>query len=457
MKKRFPLIASVLALISVSLYAVSGFYAWGQASYPLPTYPTETVVNPTDLLDVIPNGAPGPTRTFLTAPTLAGYVGSLPAKANYLIGGDATTNLWQRSTAGTAATTTVAYGSADRWASWSGTSTEVKVIRDSTAADLPGGYQYAFKMQRTSGQTGVVQTCMLQAIESANSYSLAGSTAELDFHAAYGANFSAASKQMTAYIITGTGADEGVAGTSSVAYGLNAGGGGSGSWTTQANATAAVITLVPGVGRYAAIGAIPAGTTEVAVALCFKPVGTAGTNDYVAFSGIQLVRTQLAANTTAGFDCSTTTGGNGTQIGTNAANVQCAAYDRYRSITAETLLQQRYYWQINEPAASLGVGEGGTYETTTICGIPIKNPVTMRVAPTVTIGGTSEGVGTWAIISKSQTPVALATTYLVQDATIGNTAEVTNLSATTASTTAGFACRLVGAGGGANIQASAEL
>lgn len=449
MKKRFPLIAAALAL------SLGGGYAWSQASYPLPTYPTETVVNPGDLLDVIPNGAPGPTRTFLTPPTLAGYVGSLPAKSNYLIGGDATTNLWQRGTAGTAATVTVAYGSADRWASWSGTLTEVKVIRDSTAADLPGGYQYAFKMQRTSGQTGVVQTCMLQAIESANSYSLAGSTAELDFHAAYGANFSAASKQMTAYIITGTGADEGVAGTSSVAYGLNAGGGGSGSWTTQANATAAVITLVPGVGRYAAIGAIPAGTTEVAVALCFKPVGTAGTNDYIAFSGIQLVRTQLAANATAGFDCSTTTGGNGTQIGTNAGNVQCAAFDRYRSITVETALQQRYYYSILESASSgAQQSAAGNGATTTTCQLYFPFPVNMRIAPTfAALAAFSTSTFT---ITHIATATALGTPYL---AVLGaNTVNGGSITATVASgLTTGQTCVLTSANGSGSFGWSAEL
>ena len=84
-------------------------------------------------------------------------------------------------------------------------------------------------------------------------------------------------------------------------------------------------------------------------------------------------------------------------------------------------------------------------------------PVTMRAAPTLTIGGTAESNATWAVMVGSTTPVVLASTYLVQDAVIGNTTNMIALQATTASKTAGYGCTLVGAGGGANIQASAEL
>src|SRR4029077_2902794 len=219
-------------------------------------------------------------------------------------------------------------------------------------------------------------------VEGVNAYQFQGTTAELDFHAATGANFSAAGANMTAYIITGTGADEGVAGTSSVAFGLNAGGGGSGGWTTQANATAAVINLggVSSMGRYAAVAKIPVGTTEIAAALCYTPVGTAGTNDYVAFSGIGLVRNPaLTANATAGYSCD------------NQSNsqVNCTTFER-RSQAFETLLQQRYFYLLAETAASKIVSQGGAYMTATICDVAIKLPVTMRVAPTLTIGGTAE-------------------------------------------------------------------
>src|SRR5215469_12705164 len=192
---------------------------------------------------------------------------SIPLAGNAIIGGDATTNLFQRGTTGSSVTTTTTYGGPDRLFYWSGTNTAMTVSRDSTAADLPpgGGYQYAFKMARTSGQTGVVQVCMGQEIESINAYQFQGATAELDFHAFTGANFSGVSSSvysLKAYIIYGTGTDEGAA---KMAFGLNAGGGGGSGWTGQANATAAVVTL-PGIsasGRYAAVASVPTTATEL--------------------------------------------------------------------------------------------------------------------------------------------------------------------------------------------------
>ena len=439
--KRLGLLAGVLTL------ATAGGFALAQLA---PSVITPPQINNGDLVEIIPGGVPTATKQFVPYGGVANYIASQPGKGNALIGGDASTNLWQRNTTGSSVTTTVTYGGPDRWAYWSGTNTAMTVTRSNTAAALPTGYQQTFRMQRTAAQTGVVQMCMLQEVETVNSYQFQGTTAELDFHAYTGANFSAASSNMTAYIITGTGADEGVAGSASVAFGLNAGGGGSGGWTGQANATAAVINLggVSTLGRYAAVANIPAGATEIAVALCYTPVGTAGTTDAVYFSDIQLVRNPTLAgkaSATAGYSCD------------NTANpqIQCSAFER-RHQAIETALQQRYYYQINEPAASKAVGNGN-YQTSTICDVQIPLPMPMRAAPTLVIGGTAESNTTWAVMIASVTPVVLASTYLVQDAVIGNTPTMIAVQATTAAKTAGQGCTLVGAGGGANIQASAEL
>ena len=439
----------ITAALAVAGFAVVASALAFAQSYPPPAVPQ---IGATDLIKVIPSGNPAVGDQYAPAPLLGNYGATLPGNnpENVLIGGDATTNLWQRGTAGTAATTAVAYGSADRWASWSGTSTEVKVIRSSTAADLPAGYTYAMKLQRTSGQTGVVQVCMMQEVESVNAQGFPGQTAELDFHAATGANFSAASANMTAYIMYGTGTDDGVAGGASGAYGLNAGGGGSVGWAGQVNlATVVNLGAVSTDNRYSVVANIPTTATEIGVALCFKPVGTAGTNDYIAFSGIQLTRN--SALTTVAATAAANTG-----VALNVNDPRAKAFAR-RSQQTETALQQRYFYQLNEPAASKIVSNGGIYNTATICDVSIKLPVTMRAIPTLVIGGTPEANTTWAVMSKSTTPVALATTYLIQDAAIGNTTDTIAVQGTTASTTAGFGCQLVGAGGGANIQASAEL
>ena len=384
-----------------------------------------------------------PQTAGYTSNGLAGYAQGVTAGfGNYLIGGDASTNLFQRATPGASETTTFAYGGPDRWAYWSGTSTAMTVSQDSTAGDLPPATKNAFKMARTSGQTGVVQMCMAQEVESANVYGLEGKTVELDFDAFTGANFSAAAPyNMTAYIVTGTGTDEGM---QKLAWGLNAGGGGSTAWAGQANATAAVIPLggVSTLGRYMAVANIPAAATEIGVALCYTPVGTAGTNDYIAFSNIQLLRSTNGGlvSTTAGY---------------SSVSSPVTATQR-RSAAQEATLQQRYFIQINEPAASKAVGNG-SYLTATICDVQIPLPTQMRIAPTLTIGGTTESATTWAVMVGSTTPVALATTFLVQDAVVGNTVNMIAVQGTTASKAVLDPCTLVGAGGGANIQASAEL
>lgn len=361
-----------LGLVASGAFALGLGAAVAQLAPPLavPAY-----INDVDLLQIVPAGIPTAAEQFVSVSQLAGYSGGLPSKGNVLIGGIADSNLFQRATTGASVTTTVTYGGPDRWAYWSGTNTAMTVSQDTTAADLRPGTKAAFKMARTSGQTGVVQMCMLQEIESVNVYQFQGQTAELDFEAITGANFSPASGNVTVYIITGTGTDQGVAGSNSVAFGLNAGGGGSGGWTGQANATAAVISLsgTGTTGRYAAVARIPATATEMAVALCMTPVGTAGTNDYVAFQNIQLVRNAsltAKASTTLGYSCD-----NSIQT-----QINCTALDRTRPAALEALLQYRYFYKITEGAAITQRGPCAAIDTThTNC--YLNTPVPMRIAP----------------------------------------------------------------------------
>ena len=256
---------------------------------------------------------------------------------------------------------------------------------------------------------------------------------------------------MTAYVIYGTGQDKGVAGSSSVAFGLNAGGGGSGGWTGQTNATAAVISLggVSTAGRYAAVAAIPLTANEIAVALCYTPVGTAGANDYIAFDGIQLTINDALtpfASATVGYSDA-------------APQVRFApkAFDR-RSQGVETAYQYRYYWQTND-AVSTQVYGSGFYYTTTECNIVMNFPLPMRAVPAVAFGGKTLDNTTFAVLNATgTTPVALATDYLTAGLAAASIYAGT-LEATTAGSTAGWACDLIGAATPttANIQWSAEL
>lgn len=412
-----------------------------------------------DLFQDVVGGQPTAQGFYASGALLSGAFGQAAQNDNALIGGDAGQNLWQRATTGSSVTTTVTYGGPDRWAYWSGTSTAITLTRDSTAAALPTGTPYDFRLQRTAAQTGIIQSCIAQEIGNGISQYLSGHTVELDFNVYTGANFSATA--MNAYITYGTVAagDEGM---QKLAWGLNAGGGGSTAWTGQTNATTGAFTGMAASTAYkvAAVATLPATATEVGVELCYTPVGTAGTTDALYFSNIELRKADyLASFANATTAYAVTTSGTNAYI-TAVANGQATfasipTFSR-RQNSLEAVLQYQYFWQINEPAASKVVGNGN-YQTATICDIQIPVPVPMRIAPTLTIGGTAESATTWAIMIASTTPVVLASTYLIQDAVIGNTPNAIAVQGTTASKTAGQGCTLVGAGGGANIQASAEF
>lgn len=421
-------------LAIAALLTLGGSLAFAQ------NLPMVTKINPTDAFQDVVNGVPTAQNQYASATTLIGYGVAQATKLNVLIGGDAGTNLFQRATTGASVTATITYGGPDRWAYWSGAATAMTVSRDTTAADLPAqAYQAAFKMARTSGQTGVLPLCMTQEVETQNSIMFQGSTAELDFYATAGANYSAANGALTAYIVTGTGVDEGVA---KLAFAFNAGGGGSSTWAGQANTVADVATISTQPTRFAAVGVIPTTATELAVIFCYTPVGTAGTNDYVALSGIQLSRnaalTSVAALTTA-TDCST---------------INCSSYDR-RSIGAETDLQQRYTYSINEAAitaGSIALGGGTALGTTTTCSVNVPFPETMRIAPTYANALTAS---TFKVVSASQAATILATPF---SATLGaNSVNSASLNITTTGMTAKDSCELVSAAGAGQMLWSAEL
>jgi hypothetical protein len=403
------------------------------------TLPQVQQINPTDLFEDIVRGAPSAQSQYASALLMSGYNASQPVNLNAVIGGDAGTNLFQRATTGASVTTTITYGGPDRFAYWSGTATAMTVSRDTTAADLPAAaYQAAFKMARTSGQTGVIPLCMVQEVETVNAIMFQGQTAELDFWATAGANYSAASSALTAYIITGTGTDEGV---SKMAFAFNAGGGGSSTWAGQASTVADVATISTAPTRFAAVGSIPVGTTEIGVMFCYTPVGTAGTNDYVAISGIQLTRNaslaSIAASTTAS-DCST---------------INCTAFAR-RHQGLEALLQYRYFYKLTETAAIDPVGPCAAIDTThTNCWIAFSTP--MRIAPTGTYvaGFASPTSTTQATLGACS---ALATAVTVTSAVAAPTGALVTCTATTIPA-AGIASFLYSNNGSGTMSFTSEL
>ncbi len=424
----------------LGLAAVAALTLGGVANAQV-TLPQVQVINPTDLFQDIPRGVPSAGNQYASALQLSAFGDSMARTNNVLIGGDAGTNLFQRATTGASQTTTVAYGGPDRWAYWSGTNTAMTVSRDTTAADLPASnYQAAFKMARTSGQTGVVQVCMVQEVETVNAIQFQGQTAELDFHATAGANFSAASSTLNAYIVYGTGTDEGV---SKLAFAFNAGGGGSSTWAGQTNATVGAVAISTVPNRYAVVAAIPTTATEIGVIFCFTPVGTAGTNDYVALSGIQLVRNAALtakASATVGYTCAT--------------DIVCTSFDR-RLQGTEANLQYRYFYKIAESAAITPIASCGNSTTSlALCLVPF--PVPMRAAPTMTYTAGFAANTTTAMTAVSAC-TALATSTAVTSTAANVSGVMVGCTSSAAFGAAGTTSFLYSNNGSGVINATAEL
>lgn len=404
------------------------------------TLPYVQKVNPNDAIQDIPNGAPSVGNVYASVLSLVGYGISAAAKLNVLVGGDAGTNLFVHGTTGSSVTTTLTYGGPNNFAYWSGASTAMTVSKDTTAADLPAtAYAAGFKIARTSGQTGVIPLCVAQEVESANTTMFQGQVAEVDFWATAGSNFSPASGALTAYIITGTGTDEGL---SKMAFAFNAGGGGSSTWAGQATTVADVASVTANPTRFAAVGVIPTTATEMAVVLCDTPVGTAGTNDFVTVAGLQLTRNaalaSIASATTA-TDCST---------------INCSSFDR-RPQALETSYQERYAYAINEASITAGeiVAGGGTaLGTTTTCSVNIRFPVTMRAAPTYTNALTAS---TFKLTSASQAATALSTPFSAT--LVANSVDSASINFTTTGMTAKDGCELVSAAGTGQMLWTSEL
>ena len=338
---------------------------------------------------------------------------------NSLIGGDFGTNPWAYGTTVASTANTATY-TANRWVAFSSSASgAVSVSKQTGASDITTGYQASARVSRDGGNTNTGAMCMAQEVESANSYRFQGSTAEFVSHLLAGSGFSAASSQVSMKIITGTGTDEG---TASLA---------AGTWTGQATAVSRLTTISATWGRYSAVATIPAAATEIAVEICFTPVGTATIFDYFEFTGAQL------------------------DVNPNAvANTVMSSFER-RPTGTEQALAARYYQSLAEPGKyPASLGSGGA-QSTQSCFVWVALPVVMRSTPTVTTS-----TGTFNIIQATGTAGVAITTG---NAYFGAMA-VQNLQSVGVIATAaqygiklGGPCSLGGGGGTGYIAASAEL
>jgi hypothetical protein len=194
-------------------------------------------------------------------------------KRNRIINGNM--GVWQRSTSSVALTNAVAYGTADRWFAVMDTTAAGTWQQGTSVPTLPNISQYSMRIGRNSSSTSTNTIRMYQIVESVNCYDLAGQTVVVSFYAKAGANYSSSGSALSLQIIQGTGVDQSAA----TMY--------SGNWTgTSTTNNSSTITTTWA--RYTYSFTVGSSTSEIAIGFTYTPTGTAGADDNVYITGVQL-------------------------------------------------------------------------------------------------------------------------------------------------------------------------
>jgi hypothetical protein len=229
----------------------------------------------------------------------------------------------------------------DRFWGYTGTGSLWNISQVSTSAlDFPR----ALRTQRIAGQTSTSDIYCGQTIETVNCTDLAGQNITLSFYATAGSNYSGGA--VTVQILTGTAADQGTGSLNTAA------------WTGLAVPINTTFTPTTTRTRFTFTGNIGATVQEIAFRFNWAGSGTAGANDFLDITGVQLeVGTQATTFTTAGG-----------------------------SYGAELALCQRYYWKQLATANYARFGTGVCTGSSSV-EMPLKLLVEMRSAPSWSASG----------------------------------------------------------------------
>ena len=269
-------------------------------------------------------------------------------------------NVWQRGTSFTIASSAFTY-IADRWQIYRA-ATGCTVTRQATGdtTNLPN-IQYAMRIARDSGNTSTSIIYAAQSMESINSIPFAGKQVTFSFYARAGANYSASGNTLNAYLYSGTGTDQNV---------LSSG------YTGQTAVVSLPATLTTTWQRFTGTGTVAATATELGIYYTITPVGTAGANDYVEITGVQI----------------------------DVGNVALPYRAYGATYQGELAACQRYYNVIGGVNNGFPTPTGYASASGQTLRFPMFLPVQMRTAPTITKNGT------WAAGNADQT--TLGGTYI---------------------------------------------
>lgn len=292
---------------------------------------------------------------------------------NRIINGDM--RIWQRGTTISNPTTSNFY-TADRWGcNRSGDATGATVSRDISGLS---GFEYSLKLQRTAGNTSVAGLTLWYSNESTNTYDLAGSPVTLSFWAKAGANYSGGVLNVIVY--SGTGTDERVYAYTGLVSVISTNQAITSTWT-----------------QYTLTGTVPANATEIGLQFNWVPTGTAGADDSVYITGVQL------------------------EAGSTATEFE------KRPIGTELALCQRYYFKA-QPTLNNRYGISRNISTT-LSSLTVPFPVPMRTRPTaLEQSGTANHYGIAYLATSaacSAVPTFAYSTDIVAQVQFTNTAVLT--------------------------------
>jgi len=255
------------------------------------------------------------------------------ALANPVINGGM--DVWQRGTS-IAGASSVSNYTVDRWIGFrAGSTFSRQTVSDST--NLPN-IQYSCRIQRNSGTTGTSSIILQSNFETVNSIPFAGKTVTVSYYARVGANFSGTN--FVASLFSGTGTDQ------VVLNGL----------TGQATVVTGSVTPTTTWQRFVLTGTVASTATQLAVDFYFIPSGTAGANDWVEVTGVQI------------------------DLGTYTASTAPTFRRAGGTLQGELSAAQRYYYR-NTPGVVYGI-QGDAIATSTTAGwASLRPPVRMRIAP----------------------------------------------------------------------------
>jgi hypothetical protein len=254
-------------------------------------------------------------------------------------------DVWQRATSATTSTADF-YGPADRWQTVRLSSDTQRTFsrQPVTSSDTPvSGFTYFMRCQRDASNAAVNSILMATSFETTSVRRTQNKYVTLSFFARAGANYSAASGFLRAYITTGTGTDGRLI---------------TGNFTSPTVLVDSNNVLTTSWKRFTVTTSAPVGSTvtQMGITFQFNPVGTAGAADYYDVTGVQLE----AVSAPSDFE--------------------------YREFGDELRRCQRYYFR-SSTAGLLYAGQGltrGGSGFALIGSVPL--PTLMRVSPTV--GGT---------------------------------------------------------------------